>query len=651
MDASPPPIDTPRDSRDPGADDVMAQLSRILASAEFAQSDRLKKFLRFVVEETLGGRAAALKEYAIAIDVFERDETFDPQTSSIVRVEASRLRTKLEKYYATEGQADPVRVRLPPGRYVPAFDAVVPDSKPAAKTPVAATPGWPRGLGAKRGLALLGLMILGVGAAAVLLSDWPLVPIGSKPGLEADRQAETYSVAVLPLRNLSPDAADEYFSDGITDALITGLAKGGRVRVISMTSAMAYKDVDRRIPDIARELGVSHVVEGAVQRLGDKVRITAQLIEAKTDRHLWAESYEGDVANALALQDDVARRVEASLAENLDAVPAVSPQRKAAVDPEAQEAYLRGRYFRNQMTEGGFRKAIGYFKQAITKAPEYAEAYSGMAACYCLLGGHGFELVEPRQGMPAAKQAVMEALRLDSTLAEPHAFLGIIRLKYEWDWSGAEEAFLRALEINPSYAQGHIFYSFFLEAMGRQEEAIREAEAAKLNDPLSLPANVNLAWQYLRAGRLEQAFGQLEKTGELQTDFWGVHWGLGHYYRQLGKNDEAITAFEKAVEVGGGYTLPMTDLGYTYAIAGRSAAAREMLGQLETMAEQSYVSPYNMAIIHVGLGEVDEAFAWLEKAFEARSRSLAWLRVTTELDGLRSDPRFDSLLRRVGLSD
>jgi len=242
-------------------------------------------------------------------------------------------------------------------------------------------------------------------------------------------------------------------------------------------------------------------------------------------------------------------------------------------------------------------------------------------------------------------------MKLDDSLAEPHAFLGIIRLKYEWDWAGAEEAFRHAIRLNPSYAQAHVFYSFFLEAMERQDEAIREADAARALDPLSLTINVNLSWQYLRAGQLEPARRQLERTRELQADFWGVHWGFGHYHRQRGDYDEAIREFEKAVQVGGGYTLPITDLGYTYAVAGRQTEARGMLDRLKTMAEKSYVSPYNMATVYVGLREIDEAFAWLEKAFDARSRSLAWLKVASEYDGLRADPRLRSLLKRVGLPE
>ncbi len=644
-DPSSHPNEVSRHSNRPPAGDVRAQRDRILASPVFAQSKRLQKFLRFIVEEALAGRADGLKEYTIALDVFERDESFDPQTSSIVCVEASRLRSKLKAYYAAEGRDDPVQIRLPTGSYAPTFETVARDAAPDGRPPSA---GGARHLIPVRP-ALLAVALLAF-AAALFLGVADRKPGGDGPVAAAER-TRAHAIAVLPFRSLSGKAGEDYFTDGLTDALIAGLAKQQSVRVTSLASAMAYKNLSRPISEIAAALNVDHVVEGSIRRSGERVQITARLIEAATGRQLWAESYERDVADVLAFQDDVARRIVAALSGDLDAVPAAGPQTASAVDPEAQEAYLKGRYFRNQLTAEGFRKGIAYFRQAVEMAPGYAKAHAGIATCYCLLGGHGFELVEPGEGMPAAKNAVLEALSLDNTLAEPHAFLGVIRLKYEWDWPGAEEAFKRSIRLNPSYALARLFYSFYLEAMGRQEEAIREAEEARLIDPLSLQTNINLGWQYLQGGFPERAKLVFESTAELDPDFWGVHWGLGHYYREKGAYDTAIAAFQKAVESGGGYTLPLTALGYTYAIAGQPAAARAILVQLEALAEDGYVSPFNMATIYVGLGEADEAFIWLEKAFEKRSRSLAWLNVTKEYDGLRSDPRFKALLGRIGLPE
>ena len=648
-DLNPGTADTFQRPREPQADEVVAQMERILASREFAQSARMIKFLRFIVEETLAGRGAALKEYTVALDVFERDESFDPQTSSVVRVEASRLRAKLDMYNAGEGRTDPVRIVLPAGGYVPTFLPATQDSDLTAKRIASPALGSKRRPGLRQFAALSGLTVAAALMATLLLSDFVPFRSAQESLREPSRPAEAYSLAVLPMRDLSADGTDDYFSDGMTDALITRLAKGGSVRVTSMTSAMRFKNVERSLAEIALELGVSHIIEGSVLRIGDKVRITAQLVEVPSDRTVWADSYERNFADVLAVQEEVVERIVASLSDRTAPTSPVVAKETVAIDPAAYDANLRGRFFLNKMTEEGFNKGISYFKQAVERAPEFAPAHSGMATCYCLLGGHGFELVKPSEGMPTAKKAVLEALRLDDSLAEPHASLGVIRLKYEWDWPGAEQALRRSIELSPSYAQAHTFYSYYLEAMGQQDSAIREAETAKANDPLSLGANVNLGWQYLQANRPEQARQIFESTAELDDTFWGVHWGLGHYYRRKGDFAEAIAAFNKAVAAGGGHAMPLSALGYTYAISGQRAEAHEILDQLTALAEKAYVSPFNMAIIQAGLGDKDEAFAWLEKAYAERSRSMAWLNVTKELEDLRSDPRFDSLIHRIGL--
>ncbi len=636
-------------SRDPSAEDVRAQLERILASPDFAQSERQKRFLRYIVEETLAERAARLSEYAIGVDVFDRGESFDPQTSSIVRVEASRLRGKLEKYNATGGQHAPCRIVLPRGGYVPIFELTELDAKPPTSLAGLTPQPEARRTGLPGRAIWIAVAALAASLGAFLFSE--ISPFGSsleQPQEELEPHGG-YSLAVLPLRNLSGDPEQDYFSDGVTDALTTNLAKVDGLRVISMTSAMAYKNVDRAVADIARELGVNHVVEGSVLRVNDRVRITAQLIEAESDRHIWAESYERDISNVLALQDEVVRHIASSLSQRIGPAAEGGSPDAPTVDPAAYEAYLKGNFFRNKMTEDGFRRGLDYFRQAIETAPDYAPAYSGLATCYCLLGGHGFEIIRPHEAIPTAREAVLEALQLDDTLPEAHAFLGIIRLKYEWDWPGAEEAFLRAIALNPNYAQARIFHSYYLEAMGQQEAAIAEARRARTIDPLSLAANVNLGWQLLKADRLDEGKQIFEATAELDPDFWGVHWGLGQYHRMNGETEAAILEFERAIAAGGGHAMPFAGLGYTYAVAGQVAKAHEMLDKLAALSERGYVSPFNVAIIHAGMGNKEEAFSFLEQAYADRSRSMAWLNVTEELSGLRSDPRFDSLLHRVGL--
>ena len=635
---------------DPSGDEVIAQLDRILSNPEFAQSARAKRFLKFVVDQTLAGRAKTLKEYAIALDVFERDESFDPQTSSIVRVEASRLRDKLEKYNALDGRDDPVHIGLPAGSYVPVFARNAAGRKAdqtSVARPPAVTPDRPA---SRLGLlaTILLLAFIAAPTAYILFNFFSAERDPDGPPITS-QSAGTNSIVVLPLRNLSGDVDQEFFGDGITDALITKLAKNGRLRVISTRSALAYKNAERPVADIARELNVSHVIEGALVRVGDKVRITAQLIDATTNQHLWAESFEHDITDIMAIQNEVVERIVSSFSNEVAAASGPRLDATPKIDPIAYEAQLKGRFFRDQLTEQGLKKGIVYFREAIRMAPKYAPAYSGMAACYCLLGGHGLEVIKPSEALPDAKQAILEAMKLDDSLAEPHAFLGIIRLKYEWDWPGAEASIRHSIELNPNYVQARLFYSFFLEAMGRQDAAIREAKIAKSIDPISLGVNVNLGWQYLRAGQLEAARRVFEETSELSPNFWGVHWGLGHYHRLRGEYDEAIASFQTAIQVGGGHTLPLSALGYTYALASKPDEALAMIDQLKEIARDTYVSPFNMATIYAGLGDKDQTFEWLEKAYADRSRSLVWLNVATEYDGLRQDPRFESISQRIGL--
>jgi TolB-like protein/tetratricopeptide (TPR) repeat protein len=636
---------------------VRNQLANILASDSFSLSDRLSRFLRFVVEHVLDGKTEPLKEYVIGVEVFDKDESFDPRVDSIVRVEAARLRTKLKEYYGEEGRSDPVRIELAKRGYVPVFrylHSEVGDSRsnePQRSVEASKTLFQPR-------LKKLSGPWYGVaaGIVTVLLVGGVYLWTGNQPRKleqrlqDAQLQPPKFSVAVLPLKNLSRDSTEEYFSDAMTDALITSLAKINPMQVTSMMSATHYKGADEPISKIARELNVGHVVEGSVVRYEDRVRITAQLIDGRTDKHVWAESYERDMADVLTLQRDVAWRIAGALAGEMLRAKPVDLTQPSTIEPAAYEAYLKGRFFRNKLSEDGFKKGVEYFQRAIDKEPDYASAYAGMASCYCLLGGHGLELTAPREGMPKAKAAALKALEIDSELAEPYGVLGIIATKYDWDWDGAEKALRRALELNPSFAQGHEWYSIHLEARGRHEEAMLEAERARELNPLSLGANVNLGWQLYQAGRHWEAVEQYNKTLELDPNFWGAHWALGYYYQSQGRYEEAITALKKAVERKSGHTLALSTLAYTYAVSGNRAEALKILDDLKARSGKTYVSPAHIATVYSGLGEKDSAFEWLERAYAARSRSLAWLNVAREWDNLRSDSRFTDLLKKVGLA-
>lgn len=639
--------------RQPPAAEVRNELERILASDGFSRSDRLARFLQFTVGHLLEGNAGPLKEYVLGVQVFDKGEAFDPRLDPIVRVEAGRLRSKLREYYDGPGKGDRVRIGLPKRGYAPSFryadqpPVEIPrtdDSGPGLADPAATG----RAVGRKKPwhwyAATAGLAVLGLACALYLWeSTAPRETTPSARGALAG-----ISVAVLPLKNMSGESGDEYFSDAITDAVITELAQVRQLQVISMTSVLRYKESKGPISEIARELDVTHVLDGSVLRAAGRVRIAVQLVEGRTNRSVWADSFDRDATDVLALQRDVSVRIARALTGEI--LPAQQAARAPPrIDPAVFETYAIGRYFRNQLTEQGFRKGIEYFRKAINQRPSYAPAYAGMASCYCLLGGHGLELVPPHETISAAKEAALRALQLDDTLAEPHAVLGIIRAKYDWDWEGAERSFKRALDLEPSNAQARAWYSLYLEAMGRHDEAVAQAERARELNPLSLENNVNLAWQLHQANRHDQAFAQLQKTLELNPAFWGAHWALGQHYRLKHRYTDAIAALEKAVTLGGGHTLPKSTLGYTYAISGGRAQASTIARELEAMAQETYVSPAHIAAIYAGLGDKDTAFAWLEKAYLARARAMAWLNVAREWDGLRADPRFAALRRKVGL--
>ena len=642
--------------REPSALEVSTQLEKMLASDTFSRADRLSRFLRFVVHHVLEGSGGSLKEYVVGVQVFEKGSEFDPRIDPIVRVEAGRLRSKLRAYYEGQGSGDLVRIELPRRGYTPSFRySGQPEAQhhPGLKVEAGRDiTAQASGLGVNRRtsrwyVAAAALTVLVVVASLYVWQQRMF------PDTQVDRSsagpasAKGGSLAVMPLANLSGQQDDEYLSDAITEAVITKLAQLKPLGVISLKSVLRYKRTTKSAPEIARELNVTHVLIGSFTRTLNRIHISVQLIDGHTNRAIWEQSYERDAKDVLVLQ----RNLSAHIAQTLTGTmwPGTNAGGPSQIAPEAYEAYAKGRYFRNQITADGFRKGIEYFEEAIKQQPEFAPAYSGMASCYCLLGGHGLELAPPHKTISAAKEAALRALHLDESLAEPHAVLGIIRTKYDWDWDGAERAFKRALDLEPSYAQAHAWYSLYLEAMQRPIEAVLAAARARNLDPLSLGHNINLAWQLHQAGRDAEALAQMQKTLELNPEFWGAHWTLGQYYREKMRYPEAIAELEKAVELGGGYTLAKSTLAYTYAIAGKRAEAVKIVRELEAMSQETYVSPAHVAVIYAGLGDNDVAFAWLEKAYLARARAMAWLNVSREWDGLRSDPRFAALLRKVGL--
>jgi TolB-like protein/Tfp pilus assembly protein PilF len=455
------------------------------------------------------------------------------------------------------------------------------------------------------------------------------------------------SLAVLPLENLSRDPEQEYFADGVTDQLITDLAQISALKVISRTSVMQYKGTHGPLPQIAQQLGVDAVVEGSVQRAGDRVRITAQLIDARTDQHLWARSYERDLRDVLALQDEVAQAIANEL--KIELTPHGKPRLASSkpVDPDAYEAYLKGRYYSNKRTEKELKKSIEYFQQAIEKDPNYASSYSGMAEAYALLGERGN--LPSNEALSRGKPAALKAVGLDDSLAEAHASLAIIAETLEWDWPTAEREYKRALELNPGYAAGHHWYASYLMYLGRFDEGIAEAQRARELDPLSLAINNALGGRLLLAGRENEAIEQIQKTLEMDPNFAPAHTSLGYAYLSKGMQEEAIREFQKGVALSGSDPEESTDLGYAYAVVGKRGEAKRILAKLKRKRERGFVSPAALGIVSGALGEKDEAFAWLDEAYKLRDPQLVYLKVGPKYTPLRSDPRFQDLLRRMGL--
>jgi len=452
------------------------------------------------------------------------------------------------------------------------------------------------------------------------------------------------SLAVLPLENLSHDPEQEYFAEGLTEALINSLAKIGLLRVASRTSVMLYKGVRKPLREIARELEVDAIVEGTVLRAGSRVRITAQLIDAPKEAHLWAESYERDLRDVLALQSDVAQAIAREVQVKLTPVDRAHFAEAPTVEPDAYEAYLKGRYHWNRRSAEGLRKAIQNFQLAIAKDPTYPAAHAGLADCLSVLGWWGF--VSPEEGCGKAKRLALQALELDPSLAEAHASLAWATMLYDYDFVAAEREFERSIELNPRYPTAHHWFGFYLAMMGRYEEGYTELKRAIRLDPHSI-LNQTLGFVFLFTRRYDQAIEQFEKAIELDQSFAQAYWGLSATYLGKCQYDLAIDAAQKAVELSHGGSLFVAILGEAYAAAGRRDEAQNILEQLRDFSNQRYVSPYAVGRIYADLGEKEEALRWLGIAYRDRATVMICLKIDPRLDDLRSDPRFQDLMRRM----
>jgi serine/threonine protein kinase/tetratricopeptide (TPR) repeat protein len=564
----------------------------------------------------------------------EKDRQLRCQSAAELRADLKRLKRELDSGKSAVGAAAMSSSGTPAMSTPPAGSAISVAATPgsSSQAAIAAAPTWWRRK-STLAIAAIGLLVL-LGAGGWFYRS-------SRLGGEA-----IDSVAVLPFVNASGDPNSEYLSDGISESLINSLSQLPHLKVMSRDSAFMYKGKDADARTVGQALGVRAVLKGRVTQRGDELEISAELVDARDDSHIWGQQYSRKAADIFALQNDLAKDMTSMLRMRLTGEDEKRMAKSYTPNPEAYQDYLKGRYWWNKANEEGFKKGIEYFQQAIAKDPADAQAYAGLADSYALLAG--FDLVPPKETYPRAKEAAQKALELDETLAEAHTSLATIKANYDWDWSGSESEFQRAIALNPNSARAHQAYGFLLlRGTGRLEEAIVELKRALELDPLSPLINSNLGWALDDARQYNQAIEQDRKALELDPNFLPALFDLDMAYIQKSMYKEATAEFEKAVMNSPKNPVLLAGLGYVYAVSGRRAEAQKVLNHLNERSKETYVPAQFRAGIYVGLGEKDKAFEWLEKAYE--ERSIGAIKTVPVYDPLRSDPRFADLLRRMNL--
>jgi TolB-like protein/tetratricopeptide (TPR) repeat protein len=618
------PASAPEAER-PAPQTVRAALDKVLASPQFVNSPQLCRFLSFVADREIAGQGDLLKEYLLGIEVFRKDESFDPRLDTVVRTEARRLRRKLAEYYEVEGRTDPIEIDLPKGGYRPVF-------RVRSITPLPVVDEAPQARHVSR-IWLAGALILTAGLAAWWFTQ------AKGPNARLIREP---SIAVLPLENLSVDPEQEYFSDGMTDALINSLAKIPSLRVISRTSVLQFKRGRKPIPEIARQLGVDYVVEGTVLRAGEHVRITAQLIAVRNERHLWAEAYERDGIDALTRQGELAQ----TIARQIDI--RVTPDktgnaRSRPLSPEAQDLYLQGRFSWDTRRQDQLLKSIDYFEQAIAKEPGYALAYAGLSDSFSVLSGRATG-PDRKQLLDRAKEAAKKAVALDDSLSDAHASLAVS--SWDWNWEESEREFRRALELSPGNATAHHWYAGLLTRTGRIEEALSEARRAVELNPLSPSPDETLGGILYTGRQYDRAIQHFQRAIQAFPDFIQNYSMLGLAYEAKGMHKEAIDVLEKAMKLTGGAPTLAVLLAHAHAGAGDKSQAQQLLTEF---SKRKDITPIAYAVAYMDVGDKDRAFEWFEKGVEEHSMFIDELKVEPMYDNLRSEPRFTTLLRKMRL--
>ena len=612
---------------------VQAQLEKIVGSQEFSQSESLKRFLQYVVEQTLEGEGDQLKEYNVGVEVLGRGKDYDPRTDTIVRVQATRLRTKLNEYYRTEGSGDPLRIALPKGSYVPTFQEAVRDTSGSA------SPGLPRSAA----------ILLSVAAVVVLALAVFWISSSRDPDTAATPvvPGAIRSIAVLPFTDMSQMKDQEFFGDGIVEELTNTLTQLQGLYVAPRTSAFQFKGQSLDIWDIGERLGVDQIVQGSVRKSGDDLRVTAQLIRAADGTNLWSETYDRREEEIFAVQEEISRAIANALQVKLLVDSDEYWIDHYMADADLYELYLRGRYHLNAGTELDINRAVDLFEDVLVQDPDYAPAYAGLVDSYASLAYWGF--ASPQELEEDAKKAAEKALELDGDMVDAQLAIAAYEILFRWDWSRGELAVRRALQIEPASARAHQWYGRLLTVRGRLDEALSEARRARELDQLSLSSSVMVpVILYLQRDYMSVVI-ECEKILQWAPESNITRVVLGLAFKQQSRYQDALATFKRLERVSGTSALALSLMAQTLATAGNIAEAQETFDELKGLSELKYVAPSYVARVYLGLGEKEAALDWLESAYENRSLPITTLQTDPDWDPLRSDPRFIRLLEKVGL--
>jgi TolB-like protein/Tfp pilus assembly protein PilF len=624
---------------------IREHLRDVLSSAAFAGGKRAQEFLQLVVEHALADRSDSLKERMIGAEMFGRPVDYDTANDAVVRVKATEVRRRLAQYYRESVPEPLVRIDLPVGSYMPRFlwqaekptqlaEPFAPKSSQSmdvetaelSQSMLAAETKSARASWRKGAVLVVVLMAIAGFIALEALKNPPSAP-------------QIRSIAILPLVNLSGDPAQDYFADGMTEELIAEMGQVPALRVISRTSVMTYKATKKTLPEIARDLHVDGIVEGSIVREGNRVRIIAQLIDSRSDQHIWAQTYERDITSVLELQSEVARAITDQVRIELTPQQQAHLTRTRRAAPAALEMYLHGMQLLNAGNPGG---AIELFRQAIEIDPDYSAAHAALAGAYGWMGEAG--MISYAEAFAQQKAAALKAIEIDDSRPEPHLELGLAAMNQDWDWTTQKKEFRRALELNPNSAAVHWAYASYLNRLGLANEAVAEAKLALQLDPVSSRSYMNTSFIYYYARHYDEALAHIERAISLHPEPFETMFALSIIHVEKRQFDKAIQEFQKMGNVPHG----LGHLGNAYARAGRKAEARAVVPKLKEHVDKTGIGRYEIALVYAGLQENDKAFEWLESAYQVRDKGLTYLKVDPCLDPLRSDARFATFVERVG---